>query len=57
VAKDKEATSPVGSADPKLKAFSEAVAALAPLDRVSRLDVLRAAANFYGLVVVTELPK
>lgn len=55
--KDKEATTPTGTGDVKLKAFCDVIVALEPLDRVARLDTLRAAASFYGLVVVTELPR
>lgn len=57
MAKDKETTSPAGSGDAKLEAFSRTVAAVATLPRPDQVDVLRAAANFFGLVIVMEPPR
>lgn len=55
MAKDTQTTSPAG--DAKLEAFSRTVAAVATLSRPDQLDVLRAAANFFGLVIVMESPR
>jgi hypothetical protein len=55
MAKDKDA--PAAEPDDKLKAFSSTVAAIAGLPRPDRLDVLRAVANFYGLVITMEPPR
>lgn len=41
----------------KLKTLCEVITVLAPLDRVARLSVLRAAANYYDIALVTELPR
>lgn len=58
MAKDKDAAPPLpAEADDKLKAFALTVAAIALLPRPDRLDVLRAVANFYGLVVPMESPR
>jgi hypothetical protein len=58
VAKDQPATtSPAGTGDAKLEALSRTIAAVATLSRSDQLDVLRAAANFCGLVIVMELPR
>jgi hypothetical protein len=55
MAKDKDMAL-AESAD-KLKAFTSTVAAIESLPRPDRLDVLRAVANFYGLVVPMEAPR
>ncbi len=57
MAKDKETPSPAGVGDAKLEALSRTIAAVAALPRPDQLDVLRAAANFFGLVIVMELPR
>jgi len=53
MAKDKDTAEP----DDKLKAFTSTVAAIAALPRADRLDVLRAVANFYSLVISIETPR
>lgn len=55
MAKDKEPTSEGDAV--KLKVLCEAIAALAPLDRVTRLSVLRAVASYYDIALGTELPR
>ena len=54
--KDK-APEPSTSGSAKMQAFSQATAAIDPLSRTDRLDVLRAVANFYGLLVPMEPPR
>jgi hypothetical protein len=57
MAKEKDAPPPSYDTAAKMQAFSQAVAALEPLSRLDRLDVLRAVANFYGLVISIEAPR
>ena len=55
MAKNKETTSPAG--DAKLEALSKTIAAVGTLPRPDQVDVLRAAANFFSLVIVMEPPR
>ncbi len=57
MAKTHDNPEPAPASDEKLKAFSVTAAAIAALPRPDRLDVLRAVASFYGLVVVMEPPR
>lgn len=58
MAKEKDCASPAsGEGDIKMKALGDAIAAVAPLDRTARVDVLRAVANYYGITTVLESPR
>ena len=41
----------------KFVALTHTIEALSSLSRTEQLDVLRATAHYYGLVVVTEIPR
>lgn len=60
MAKDKETTQAPAAPptnEPKLQAMCTTIAAIAPLARTDQVDVLRAVANFFGLVIVMEPPR
>lgn len=51
--KDKEPTA--APDDPKRQALMTVLEAIAPLDRTGKLDVLRAAAGYHGIVLGSEI--